>query len=76
MGVFLSLTRQVIFFLPLLFTLPLFLGIGGITNAQPMADIISISITVILVIREGRKPEFRNEKGVFKSIFVKEKADA
>lgn len=37
-GVFLSLTRQVIFLVPLLLILPIFFGIDGILFAAPVAD--------------------------------------
>ncbi len=37
-GVFLSLTRQVIFLIPLILILPLFWGIDGILFAAPIAD--------------------------------------
>ena len=37
-GVFLSLTRQIIFLLPLLIILPLCVGIDGIMYAGPIAD--------------------------------------
>lgn len=37
-GVFLSLTRQVIFLVPLILILPLFLGVTGIMYAAPVAD--------------------------------------
>lgn len=38
-GIFLSLTRQIIFLLPLLITFPLFMGIDGIMYAGPAADL-------------------------------------
>ncbi len=37
-GVFLSLTRQIIFFLPLLIILPIFMGIDGVMYSAPVAD--------------------------------------
>ena len=37
-GTFLSLTRQIIFLLPLLLIIPLFVGIDGIMYAGPVAD--------------------------------------
>ncbi|MBR1824739.1 MAG: MATE family efflux transporter [Ruminococcus sp.] len=40
-GLFLSLTRQIIFFLPLLFFLPLIFGIDGILFTGPIADLIA-----------------------------------
>lgn len=37
-GVFLSLTRQIIFLLPLLIILPIFMGIDGVMYSAPVAD--------------------------------------
>lgn len=57
-GVFLSLTRQIIFLLPLLVILPLFFGINGILFAQPIADFIAIVVCTIMIYRELHRPEF------------------
>ena len=35
---FLSLTRQIIFLLPLLIILPIFMGIDGVMYSAPVAD--------------------------------------
>ena len=72
-GVFLSLTRQVIYLIPLYIIFPLFWGVEGILFAQPCADFIAISTAIIMVIVEFKKPEFKNTKGVFVSIFKKER---
>lgn len=70
-GVFLSLTRQVIYLIPLMLLFPRFFGIYGIIYAQPTADIIAIATAIFMVAMEFRRPEFRQAKGVFRSIFVK-----
>lgn len=44
----LALARQGIFYLPLIFILPRFLGIDGIAMAQPAADFLSFILTLIL----------------------------
>ena len=49
-GLFLSMTRQIIFLLPLLIIMPLFLGIDGILYAGPIAD-FSAAVVSILMIR-------------------------
>ncbi len=54
-GVFLSLTRQVIFLLPLLVILPLFYGMEGIMYSAPIADALSAVIAIVLVIAEFRR---------------------
>lgn len=51
-GIILSLTRQILFFLPLIVILPLFMGIDGILYAGPSADLIAGVTTVIMVLAE------------------------
>lgn len=51
-GTFLSLTRQIIFLLPLLFLLPQFIGIEGILYAGPIADCLAFVVTLIMLIIE------------------------
>lgn len=53
-GVFLSLTRQIIFLLPLLVILPIFMGIDGIIFAGPIADAIAAVIAIVMVAFEFR----------------------
>lgn len=70
-GIFLSLTRQVIYLLPLYIIFPLIWGIDGILYAQPVADFIAITTSTIMIIVELNKPGFKEAKGVFASIFKK-----
>ena len=51
-GVFLSLTRQIIFLLPLLLILPVFMGIEGVMFAAPVADGIAAVLCIFFIIRE------------------------
>ncbi|MDD7516879.1 MATE family efflux transporter [Ruminococcus flavefaciens] len=53
-GVFLSLTRQILFFLPLLIVLPMFFKIEGITYTGPLADALSAIVAVIMAVYEFR----------------------
>lgn len=48
-GAFLSLTRQILFFMPPLLLLPLFFGIDGILFAGPIADLLSAIVTVFMI---------------------------
>ena len=57
-GIFLSLTRQVIFFLPLLLLLPRFFGINGILYAGAMTDLIAASVCSIVGLKEITKPQY------------------
>lgn len=54
-GVFLSMTRQILFLLPLILLLPTFWGIDGILVAGPIADCLAGICAVIMVILEFRK---------------------
>lgn len=58
-GVFLSLTRQIIFLLPLIVVLPLFMQIDGIMYAGPVADLIAAIVTAVMIILELKKPMYR-----------------
>ncbi|MDO5521145.1 MAG: MATE family efflux transporter [bacterium] len=57
-GVFLSLTRQIIFLLPVLVILPMFVGIDGIMYSGPIADFIAGVICIALIIHEFRRKEY------------------
>lgn len=46
----LALARQGIFYVPFMFIMPMLIGEAGITYVQPIADILSFIITLILVI--------------------------
>jgi putative MATE family efflux protein len=51
-AMFLSMTRQVLFLLPLLVILPLFWGLQGIWLAGPVSDLASAVIAGVLLVRE------------------------
>ena len=57
-SIFLSLTRQLIFLLPLLYILPQFFGLGGIWASMPLADLIACVVSASMMIYHLRK--FRN----------------
>lgn len=57
-GMFLSLTRQIIFLIPLILILPKFFGIDGILYAGPIADGIAIVICLVMAIVEFKKPMY------------------
>ena len=60
-GVFLSLTRQIIFFIPVLLVLPRFFGIDGILYTGPIADILSSVVAVLMVLVEFRAMSMMQE---------------
>lgn len=53
-GAFLSLTRQILFLLPPMIVLPIFMGIDGILYSGPLADLLSGIACVIMLIVEFR----------------------
>lgn len=53
-GTFLSLTRQILFLLPLLLIFPHFFGIMGVLYASPVADLLSFIVGLGMVIQEFR----------------------
>lgn len=52
LGIFVSLTRQVLFYLPLIIVLPQFFGILGALYATPIADFIAFVLAMYFVVRE------------------------
>lgn len=62
-SIFLGLTRQVIFLVPLLFTLPHWFGLQGIWYSFPAGDLCATFVTVGLVLDEFRKIRKRELQG-------------
>lgn len=54
-GTFLSLTRQIVFLLPLIVALPIFFGIDGIMYAGPVSDFLAAVIAVVMAKTEFKK---------------------
>lgn len=55
LGMFLSLTRQVLFLIPLVLILPKFFGLYGILYAAPIADFIAFIVSMVLDLKEYRQ---------------------
>ena len=51
-GIFLGLTRQIIFLLPLILIFPMIMGIDGIMYAGPIADFMAALVSMVLLINE------------------------
>ena len=58
-GMFWSLTRQIIFLLPLIVILPLIMGIDGIMYAGPIGDGLAAVVAVIMIKREFSEENYR-----------------
>lgn len=52
LGIVVSLTRQVIFLLPLILIFPVFLGIDGVMYAGPIADAAAAAVAIGFSVRE------------------------
>lgn len=53
-GIFLSLTRQILFLLPLMIVLPIFMGIEGVMFSAPIADAIAAICVITFAFRQIR----------------------
>jgi putative MATE family efflux protein len=51
-ALFLTLSRQIIFLIPLVLVLPLVMGLNGVFVAFPIADVLATAITVVMLKRE------------------------
>ncbi|MDL2237963.1 MATE family efflux transporter [Christensenellaceae bacterium OttesenSCG-928-K19] len=54
-GIFISLTRQILFLLPLVLILPIFLGIDGVMYSGPIADGIASVVAILFIYREMKE---------------------
>ncbi len=53
-GALMSLTRQILFLMPLLIVLPKFFGLEGAMYAAPIADFVAFVIALAMLLRESR----------------------
>lgn len=54
-AIFLSLTRQMLFLIPLLMILPSFYGVLGVWISIPIADLIATIVTAVVLVNQFRK---------------------
>lgn len=54
-SIFLSLTRQLIFLIPMLLILPRFFGVNGVWFSMPIADFLSCIISAIMLIAQFKQ---------------------
>ena len=60
MSIFLSLSRQLLFLLPLLIVLPPIMGVDGVWWSLPASDFVAFIVTLIIMIRYMKK--FRDKQ--------------
>ncbi len=61
-SMFLSLSRQIIFLIPLLLLLPNFFQLNGVWLASPVSDILSSIVAGIFLFRELKRLKLKSEK--------------
>ncbi|MDE6795479.1 MAG: MATE family efflux transporter [Muribaculaceae bacterium] len=54
-AVFLSLTRQIIFMIPLLLILPHYYGLNGVWSCYPICDVVASIVTAFMLVWQIRK---------------------
>jgi Na+-driven multidrug efflux pump len=54
-GTILSLSRQILLYIPILFILPRFLGINGVFFAMPSADLGATILSALIIRAEFKK---------------------
>ena len=64
-SIFLSLSRQMIFLLPLLVALPPMLGVDGVWLALPASDTVAFIVTWIIMIRYMHKFKLQHQKQTY-----------
>ncbi len=62
-GTILSLTRQFLFFLPLLVVFPMLMGIDGIIYVGPTADTLAVTVAIIMLVLEFRDKRYQKNQG-------------
>ena len=62
LGIVMSLTRQVLFLLPLIFIFPIFMGIDGVMYAGPIADGAAAFLAIFFAQREMKKMKVLQER--------------
>lgn len=55
LGIVVSLTRQVIFLIPLVLIFPMFMGIDGVMYAGPIADAAAAFVAITFAVKEHKK---------------------
>ena len=63
------MTRQVLFLIPLLLILPLFMGLDGIMYSGPCADLVAFVVTIVMISWEMRSMK-EKEKWQSNSIHI------
>jgi Na+-driven multidrug efflux pump len=63
-AIFLSMSRQVLFLIPLLLTLPAFYGADGVWWSMPISDALSSIVATFLLLNQIKKLKNYNSDGI------------
>jgi Na+-driven multidrug efflux pump len=61
-SIFLSLSRQLLFLIPMLFVLPEFFGTKGVWMSMPAADSISAIVAAVMIWKFYKNGAFKNKE--------------
>lgn len=61
-SMFLSLSRQMIFLLPLLIILPMFMGVDGVWWAMPISDTVAVVVAIAMMVAYMKKFKEQHKK--------------
>lgn len=61
-SIFLSLSRQMLFLLPMLFILPPLFGVDGVWYSMPVSDCIAALVTLVIMLRFMKRQQNRDNK--------------
>ena len=54
-SIIITVLRQIVFSVPFIYILPIFLEINGIFFAQPISDLLATVLSVLLVLKEKKR---------------------
>lgn len=54
-SILITFLRQILFLIPFIYILPVWLGIKGIFAAQPVSDLLALALSAVLIAREHRR---------------------
>ena len=59
-----SIFRQGIIFIPAVFVMKALIGVDGLIWAQPVADVLSLAVVILMLCRKIRKTDFSAQEAV------------
>lgn len=63
-GLFMSLTKQLIFLVPLIVILPIFMGVEGVLYAGPIADLAAFLLALVFILKEFKSLKSKHNEQI------------